>query len=611
MSVSHNHVARVSQEHTFVTEDGERIFYRYWPSQATRTRGAILLFHRGHEHSGRMAHLVDELNVAEFAFFAWDARGHGRSSGARGDSPDAATCVRDIQAYVDRVVTHHRIAAQDIAVLGQSLSAALLAAWAHDYAPPVRAMVLASPAFSIKLYAPFAWPMLRLARAIRGNFSVTSFVKARFLTHDEQRIASFESDPLIDRAISVNLLLDVHDQAKRILADAEAITVPTQLLISGRDLVVHASPQHTFFARLGAAVKERHVFPGFYHDTLGEKERGQAVDRARDFLLRQFADARSPVSFLHADKTGFTRREADSLASPLPLLSAHGLYWGLQRLAVRVGSWFSAGLRTGVDTGFDSGLSLDYVYRNRPTGRTRIGRWIDRGYLNAVGWQGIRQRKMHVESTLADAITGLRDAGRPTRIIDIAAGGGRYVLDAIDPCDPPDTVVLRDYSAANVAAGTRLIQARGADAFAAFELRDAFDDAGIASTGQPFTIGIVSGLYELFSDNEPVCRSLQGLAGAMEDGGYLIYTGQPWHPQLEMIARVLTSHRGGQPWVMRRRTQVELDQLVAAAGFTKISQRIDAQGMFSVSLARKSGHARSNPTAATRIRHRGMSPCIQ
>jgi hypothetical protein len=35
--------------------------------------------------------------------------------------------------------------------------------------------------------------------------------------------------------------------------------------------------------------------------------------------------------------------------------------------------------------------------------------------------------------------------------------------------------------------------------------------------------------------------------GAIEPGGYLVYTGQPWHPQLEMIARALTSHRGGKP----------------------------------------------------------------
>ena len=72
---------------------------------------------------------------------------------------------------------------------------------------------------------------------------------------------------------------------------------------------------------------------------------------------------------------------------------------------------------------------------------------------------------------------------------------------------------------------------------------------------------------------------------AMPDGACLVYTGQPWHPQLEMIARALTSHRQGQSWVMRRRTQQEMDQLVEAAGFRKLTQRVDEWGIFTVSLA--------------------------
>ncbi len=101
------------------------------------------------------------------------------------------------------------------------------------------------------------------------------------------------------------------------------------------------------------------------------------------------------------------------------------------------------------------------------------------------------------------------------------------------------------------------------------------------------TIGVVSGLYELFPDNDAVATSLGGLGDAIAPGGYLVYTGQPWHPQLELIARALTSHRGGAAWVMRRRTQGELDQLVEAAGFRKVAERIDEWGIFTVSLAER------------------------
>jgi hypothetical protein len=84
-----------------------------------------------------------------------------------------------------------------------------------------------------------------------------------------------------------------------------------------------------------------------------------------------------------------------------------------------------------------------------------------------------------------------------------------------------------------------------------------------------------------------VRRSLAGMADAIAPGGFLLYTGQPWHPQLELIARALTSHRGGEAWVMRRRSQAEMDQLVDDAGFEKLEQRIDEWGIFTVSLARR------------------------
>ena len=50
-----------------------------------------------------MAHLVDEMTLPGFDFYAWDARGHGQSPGERGYSPSFGTSVRDVQAFVDHI----------------------------------------------------------------------------------------------------------------------------------------------------------------------------------------------------------------------------------------------------------------------------------------------------------------------------------------------------------------------------------------------------------------------------------------------------------------------------------------------------------------------------
>ncbi len=579
---------RQAQSLHFCTHDGVELHYRYWP--ATRNeyqpRRAVVMFHRGHEHGGRMAHLADELDMPGYDFFAWDARGHGQSPGARGDSPGFATSVRDVQTFIEHVRDSHGIAEADMVVLAQSVGAVLVATWAHDYAPKVRCLVLASPAFKVKLYVPFARPGLKLLKALRGNFFVNSYVKPRLLTHDPERVMSYLADPLISRPISVTMLLGLYEAADRVVADAQAIQVPTQMLVSGADLVVERKPQERFFERLGSARKEMHVLPGFFHDTLGERDRAHALVRIQRFVAHCF-DRPLPVpSLLDADKSGASCAEAESLAAPLPRNSPRDLYWRATRAGLRLGKGFSEGVKLGFDTGFDSGSTLDYVYRNQPSGKGKLGELIDRNYLNAIGWRGIRQRKLHVEELLREAIRRLREQQRPVHIVDIAAGHGRYILEALQE-QMPDSILLRDYSELNVQQGSALIAKKGLTEVARFVQGDAFDRQSLASLDPHPTLAVVSGLYELFASNDLLGSSLAGLADAVQPGGYLVYTGQPWHPQLEMIARALTSHRDGQAWVMRRRSQAEMDQLVEAAGFRKVAQRIDEWGIFSVSLAQR------------------------
>lgn len=575
-------------ESEFPSHDGARLFFRTWPSTSAVPKGAIILLHRGHEHSGRVAHIATELGLDDFAFYAWDARGHGRSPGERGYAPSFAASVRDLDCFVRHVSETSGTGIENIAVIAQSVGAVLAATWVHDYAPPIRALVLASPAFSVKLYIPFAREGIALWEKLKGTFFVNSYVKARFLTHDPERIASFESDPLITRPIASNILVQLYEAADRIVGDARAITVPTQLLISGSDWVVRHAPQHRFYENLGSRTKERHVLAGFYHDTLGEKDRASALAEVRRFIQARFDEPRETFDLRTAHVQGYTKDEADRLSSPLEAISPRGIYWALSRLNIKLGALVSEGIKTGIRTGFDSGSTLDYVYENKPRGLGPIGRLIDKVFLDAIGWRGIRQRKLHLEELTDRALQRLNAAGRNTHVLDIAAGHGRYVLDAIEKAAArPDSARLQDYSPINVEAGRKSITERGLNDFASFHQQDAFDGDTLAATTPAPDLAIVSGLYELFSDNAMIAASLGGLSRAMQPGGLLIYTNQPWHPQLEMIARALTSHRGGQAWVMRRRTQEEMDQHVAAAGFRKIEQRIDQWGIFTVSLAER------------------------
>ena len=93
-------------EETMSSWDGAELFYRAWIPEVP-TEKALLLFHRGHEHSGRWAEVVEMLGLPDVAIFAWDARGHGRSSGERGCAESFGAMAKDVDAALKEVVAQH------------------------------------------------------------------------------------------------------------------------------------------------------------------------------------------------------------------------------------------------------------------------------------------------------------------------------------------------------------------------------------------------------------------------------------------------------------------------------------------------------------------------
>lgn len=565
--------------HAMTSWDGARLFYRMW-CPATPTGKAVLLFHRGHEHSGVWQETVDNLKLDDCFVFAWDQRGHGQSDGQRGHAPNVAAVIKDAEWFARHLCRTHAIDLHNTVVIAHSIGAVIAVGWVHDYAPPVRGMVLAAPAFRVKLYVPLAIPLLRMKERLFGPGIVKSYVKARMLTHDAGYVEKYEKDPMVFRQIAVNMLLDLHDTSTRLLNDAGAISTPTLILAAEKDWIVKLPAQPEFYARLSSSVKQLDVLRGAYHSIFQETQRREVVQRVRGFVLESFLRTPCKEGLLNADQGGFTRTEYDLLRAP------GKLHWSLIRLFLKTVGRLSHGVSLGWETGFDSGLTLDYVYRNQPAGRWFVGWLIDYFYLNSIGWRGIRVRGENLQRMLRLSMEQLAQAGRPIRILDIACGGGRYVVEAMHSMSAiPATAVLRDYRQENLDAAAQLAKQLGVSNLAT-EFGDAFDKDSLAAIDPRPTIAIVSGLYELFPENEPIRRSLEGIAASIEDGGHLIYTCQPWHPQVEFIARVLTN-REGQPWIMRRRTQAEMDALVSAAGFEKISQEIDRWGIFTVSVARR------------------------
>ncbi len=568
--------------HEFTSFDNLELFYRAWHPGHTGSR-AIVLFHGGHEHSGRFEELVQALALPDTSLYAWDARGHGKTKGRRGYADHFMDYVRDADHFIRHICETSGIDLRDIVLVGHSVGSVIASTWLHDYGVQVRGAVLGSPAFDVKLYAPLAVPALKLWQRAKPDSFVSSYVKPAMLTHDPIEAEARRHDKLISPKIAVRVLTSLFDTANRVINNASGIQVPVLVLSAQKDYIVHRAAQRKFVANLGSDEKRLISYEGFYHEIFHELDRQRPIQDAKTFITNCFD--KTPRT---GDKLikGVNRSKYNDLKKSVTTGVLAQLVRQVSSASLRGAGLLSKGIRTGCRHGFDSGSMLNYVYANKATGAGPIGRFFDRTYLDATGWAGIRQRGDNLQKALNSSIDMVRRKKKDVHIMDVAAGPGRYLIDTLVARKDPDiTVLCRDWAEQGLSEGRELAANKGLTTID-YEKSDAFDQASLQDTDKKPDVIVASGLYELFADNQKILQSLHGIHGAMEEGGILIFTNQPTHPQLESIARTLTN-RDGDPWIMRLRPQSEMNGLVESAGFALQSMAIDNDGIFTVSIARK------------------------
>lgn len=569
----------------FTADDGASLHYKTWNVPgATR---ALVLIHRGHEHADRWDPVIPSLEMPDTAIYAWEARGHGQSEGRRGHATGFMQYVRDLETFFRHLQATHGLAPERTVVVAHSVGAVIAATWVHDFAPRIAGLVLATPAFEVNLMVPAALASIRLLQKLKPDATIKSYVRGPWLTRDPQAAAAYDADSMISKDISAKILVGLFDTGKRVTDDAAVMDRPLLLFSAGADRVVKRAAIDRFYENYGSEQKVhltlKYARHAIFHDLCSDEATG-AIRRFAGRCFEKIAPPRLEGDLSHPA----TNAEYADLLKPLPAPSLRGVSFAAQRVLLGTLGKLSEGIRTGHATGFDSGESLDYVYQNQARGSLGLGKVIDRGYLDAIGWRGIRQRRECLNQALRFALAQSRAAGLPMELMDIAGGAGRYLLDVLDDPEVGNGlhVLCRDWSQSALETGRASARERLLKSRIDHVRGDAFHAESLAGVEPKPSVAVVSGLYELFPENDRLQRSLSGLFSAVRPGGWLIYTGQPWHPQVEMIARTLTN-RDGRYWIMRRRPQGEMDALVEAAGFHKERQWIDDFGIFTVSVARR------------------------
>lgn len=264
-----------AREQQLATEDGISLFVTDWPlDPGAPVAGSILLMHGLGEHSGRYANVIRFFNRCGLLVRSYDHRGHGRSGGRRCDVPDDAALLRDAKLVLDDLSRQQQLLHPELAdipplLFGHSMGGLFAARFAVAQMSPLRGLILSSPALALYL-SSVQLGLLKLMSAIAPGLPVPNGLDVNHLSHDLTVAKTYSSDPLVHNKISSRLLNSMLHAGEFALSHAQALAIPTLLVIAGDDRIIDPEGSRRFFAALRPDISTLRDYDGMYHEIFNE-----------------------------------------------------------------------------------------------------------------------------------------------------------------------------------------------------------------------------------------------------------------------------------------------------------------------------------------------------
>jgi alpha-beta hydrolase superfamily lysophospholipase len=274
------------EEFFLATSDGEEIFIREWSSKIASSPSVVLMHGLG-EHCGRYLHIAEFFISLGFSVRSFDQRGHGKSSGTRGDIPDTDAILRDTRFVIDEF---SKKAGAPPLIFAHSMGGLFACHLALEGILPISGLILSSPALAVNISAFQSW-LFKLSSVLIPHIGVAHGTNGIYLSHDSEVIKAYQNDDLVHSRISAGLYQSMLNSMAYVKEHAQQLRVPLLLLIADADVVVDPKGSIDFSAQLSAHSMQMNVttrhYPGFYHEIFNELDAVIAFDDVRNWLEQQ------------------------------------------------------------------------------------------------------------------------------------------------------------------------------------------------------------------------------------------------------------------------------------------------------------------------------------
>jgi acylglycerol lipase len=271
-----------TKEFTWKASDQLELSGKYW-SPDSSVKAVIALVHGMGEHINRYEPFAADMVNAGFAVIGFDQRGHGRSEGQRGHSPNYELLMQSIDDLLHKAGEF--FPEIPVFLMGHSLGGQLVLNYCLDRKPNVKGVIASSPFLKLA-FDPPAWKITlgKLVLNIFPSLPQSTALETAAISRVEAEVKKYEADKLVHDRITPAMYFGIMEKAEYALQHASEWILPLLMYHGTADRLTSPEGTKEFASKVKGDITLK-LFEGGYHETHHDLNREALISMLINWLI--------------------------------------------------------------------------------------------------------------------------------------------------------------------------------------------------------------------------------------------------------------------------------------------------------------------------------------
>ncbi|WP_455463272.1 alpha/beta hydrolase [Candidatus Hodarchaeum mangrovi] len=249
---------------------GIKIYYQAWLPD--NPKAVVQIVHGGFEHSGRYLNVVKELIPCNYAVYADDHRGNGKSEGIQNYVDSFDQFLEDEKRVNDIIKSRH----PDLPVfmLGHSMGAIIATYFTKKYEELLAGLILSGTTASSAAFPKPLKIMVKVLSKITPKLTINPKLDPHALSRDPEVVKAYQEDPYVHaEKITIRLAGEITKHVDGLKDVYKNLTLPLLVQCGSEDSLMKIKYFKDDLTNIFKMEdKKIKIYDGLYHEVYNELE---------------------------------------------------------------------------------------------------------------------------------------------------------------------------------------------------------------------------------------------------------------------------------------------------------------------------------------------------